>query len=158
MPSMNAAPPKPRLRVPEFDPAAVARAEAGLKALSVKFNDWMAEEVDRLEAAFQNAAQRNFAADALPALFARAHDVKGLAATYEFPLASRIADVICRLLETDARMRAARANRALLQAAVQAIRACLRDDIRTDRHPVGAVLARELEQQTAVALQTLSEE
>lgn len=154
---MSTASPKSRLRVPDFDPAAVARAEAALKVLSAQFNDWMVEEIERLEDALRHAEQHHFEITALAPLLARAHDVKGLAATYEFPLATRLADVVCRLLETEQRQRAARRNRGLLTAAVQAIRACVRDNIRSERDSVGALVAKELDRRAAEAIQDVNE-
>lgn len=150
---MTAAPPgRQKLRVPEFDPAAIARAEAALKTLSVQFKDWMGEEVVRLEAALQTAASKHFSSAGVSELYTRAHDVKGLATTYEYPLAGRLADVICELLETEQRREAAIRHRALLEAAVQAIRACLRDNIRSESHPLGALVAQELERKSRDAL------
>jgi hypothetical protein len=140
------------MRVPEFDPAAVARAEAALEALGSVFPDWMHEEVLRLEDALLTARTGAFAPDSLGGLQARAHDVKGMAATYRYPLASRIADCICRLLATPERCALARANRALLEAAVAAVRACVRENIRDETDRMGAALAKELDARVTEAL------
>lgn len=134
-----------RNKVPAFDADAVARAEAALKSLSNEFGSWMEEEVVKLEAAFAQAKAEKFAAVALDALHTRAHDVKGLGATYEFPLITRLAGALCRLMETPERRGVAGQNAHLLAAAVGAIRASVRDNIRNDQHAIGRVLAAELD-------------
>lgn len=142
-----------RMRVPDFDPAAVARAEAALEALGAAFPDWMQEETARLEEALGVARGGAFAPDSLASLQARAHDVKGMATTYKYPLATRLADCLCRLLATPERRSLASANRKLLEAAVAAIRACVRENVRDEANPMGATLVRELDARVAEALE-----
>jgi hypothetical protein len=76
-------------------------------------------------------------------LYFRAHDLKGLGATYDFPLITRIAASLCRLID-DPETREA-APMFLVDGHIDAIRAAVRDEIRTDTHPVGKVLIAELE-------------
>ena len=124
---------------------AVAKAEAALKELSSNFAQWLGDEVARLEAAraVVNAEGRTPAAT--EALYFRAHDLKGLGATYDYPLIGRIAGSLCRLLdEPDKR---GTASLSLIDAHVDTIRACLRAEIRDASHPTGGVLAAELEAQ-----------
>lgn len=141
--SMTAKP--ARAKVPAFDAQAIARAEAALQALSNEFGTWMEEEVVKLEAAFAHTKGEKFASVSLDALHTRAHDVKGLGATYEFPLITRLAGALCRLLETPERRGLAAQNAHLIGAAVGAIRASIRDNIRNDQHAIGRVLAAELD-------------
>lgn len=76
-------------------------------------------------------------------LYLRAHDLKGLGTTYEFPLITRIGGSLCRLIDDkDKRMQA---PIALIDAHIDAIKAAVRDDIKTDDHPVGKVLVEALE-------------
>ena len=80
-------------------------------------------------------------------LFFRAHDLKGLGGTDQYPLVTRLAGSMCRLLDNaDQRMAA---PLPLLEAHIQAIKAVVRDKIQTDDHPVGKALAEELEGQVA---------
>lgn len=137
--SMTAKP--ARAKVPAFDAQAIARAEAALQALSNEFGTWMEEEVVKLEAAYAQTKSEKFAAVSLDALHTRAHDVKGLGATYEFPLITRLAGALCRLLETPERRGLAVQNAHLIGAAVGAIR----DNIRNDQHAIGRILAAELD-------------
>lgn len=85
-----------------IDPAALARAEAALAALGGDYLTWAANDIDRLRAAV--AALRRAGpgsmeqrTDAARLVFAIAHDVKGQAATFGYPLLSRFAAALCRL-------------------------------------------------------------
>jgi len=69
----------------------IARAEAALKALAGQFAGWMQNELDALEAARARVTREGLADGAGEALYIRAHDLKGLGGTYEFPVVSRIA-------------------------------------------------------------------
>ena len=83
-------------------------------------------------------------------LYMRAHDLKGLGATYEFPLVTRIAASLCKLIDNpDTRTTA---PLYLVDAHIDAIKAAVRDGIKTDEHPVGKVLAEELEAKTSAYL------
>lgn len=131
---------------PVLNADAVAKAEAALKALSANFAQWLTLEIERLEAARAGVHKDGMVPAATEVLYFRAHDLKGLGATYEYPLVGRIAGSLCRLLdEPDKR---AAAPLALIDAHVDAIRACVRDEIRDDSHPVGAALAAALEART----------
>lgn len=122
---------------------AVAAAEAALKSLSSNFAQWLADEVARLEAARTAVRQQGLTPQTAEALYFRAHDLKGLGATYEYPLVGRIAGSLCRLLdEPDKRVQA---PMSLIDAHIDAIRAAVRGEIRDVNHPVGRVLAAELE-------------
>ena len=76
-------------------------------------------------------------------LYAHAHDLKGLGTTYEFPLVTRVAGSLCKLMND-------RDHRpflplALIDAHIDAIRAIVREDMRPSDHPVGTALASDLE-------------
>lgn len=82
-----------------IDPEALARAEAALAALGGDYLTWAANDIDRLRAAVATlrragAEQRP---DAARLVFAIAHDVKGQAATFGYPLLSRFGAALCRL-------------------------------------------------------------
>lgn len=126
-----------------IDMAAIAKAEAALKSLSGNFSQWLNDEIVKLEAARQEVRAAGLNALTVEALYLRAHDLKGLGATYEFPLITRLAGSLCKLIdEPDSRLSA---PMFLVDAHIDAIKACVRDDIRTDTHPVGKILAVELE-------------
>jgi chemotaxis protein histidine kinase CheA len=122
---------------------AVAKAEAALKALSANFAQWLADEIARLEAARLTLRQNGPTPQAMEALYLRAHDLKGLGATYEYPLVGRIAGSLCRLLDDPIKREVP--SMSLIDAHIDAIRAAVRDEIREADHPIGRVLAAELE-------------
>jgi hypothetical protein len=126
-----------------IDMAAIAKAEAALASLSGNFAQWMQEELQKLEAARQTIRVDGMTAQSAEGLYFRAHDLKGLGATYDFPLITRIAASLCRLID-DPETREA-APMFLVDGHIDAIRAAVRDEIRTDTHPVGKVLIAELE-------------
>jgi hypothetical protein len=131
-------------RLPTIDPSAIAKAEAALKGLAAQFGEWLRDEVAKLDAAHSVLKAEGPTQAAMDGVYARGHDLKGLGTTYEFPLVTRIAGSLCKLLgEGDARTRA---PVALVSAHIDAIRACVRDNIRTSENPVGGALAEQLEQ------------
>ena len=126
-----------------LDMSAVAKAEAALKSLSGSFVEWLGEEIAKLDAARVVTRTEGIEGQAGEALYICAHDLKGLGGTYEFPLITRLAGSLCRLLE-DAHVRSI-APAPLIDAHIDAIRAALRDNIRTDDDPTVKALAASLE-------------
>ena len=133
------------LKKPVFDTDAVARAEGALQALSGSFELWLNEEITKVQAARAAADDAGWTPSALAPLCMAAHDLKGLGATYECPLATQIAASLCRLIETDDGKHQARRDPSLARAHVDALRAIVRDGVKSDEHPVGRALLRELE-------------
>lgn len=130
-------------RLGAFDPAAIAKAEAALKSLSGNFAQWLQDEVAKLEAARETMRVEGATPQTLESLYMRAHDLKGLGTTYGYPLITRIAASLCKL--TDDAEKRSRAPMPLIDAHIEAIRAAVRDEIKTDEHPAGRQLAEELE-------------
>jgi HPt (histidine-containing phosphotransfer) domain-containing protein len=83
----------------EGDEDPVARADAALKQLSSEFGTWMLAECDRLEAARQKVAAQGLDEKTYDELFRAAHDIRGEAATFGYPILAGPADSLCRLLE-----------------------------------------------------------
>ncbi|MDZ4370441.1 MAG: Hpt domain-containing protein [Phenylobacterium sp.] len=130
-------------RLGAIDPAAIAKAEAALKSLSGNFVQWLNDEIGKLEAARQTIRTDGVTAENMESLYLRAHDLKGLGATYGFPLITRIAGLLCRLIDDKATRLATPMG--LIDAHIDAIKAAARDDIKTEEHPVGKILVQELE-------------
>lgn len=128
-----------------IDAAAVARAEEALKTLSSQFGQWLQDEMVKLEAAENAIRSEGYNAQTAEALYFRAHDLKGLGTTYEYPLVTRVAGSLCRLMD-DAEHRL-NAPWPLIEAHISAIRAIVRDKIQAEDHPVGRELAEALEAQ-----------
>jgi hypothetical protein len=126
-----------------LDPSAIAKAEAALKSLSGNFTQWLQDEVVKLENARQRVKAEGMTAETMEFLYLRAHDLKGLGTTYEYPLITRIGASLCKLIDDkDKRLTA---PMALIDAHIDGIRAAVRDEVKTDDHPVGRVLITELE-------------
>jgi hypothetical protein len=126
-----------------IDPAAIARAEAALQSLSGNFGQWLQDEIAKLDAARQHVRAVGITDVSIEPLYLRAHDLKGLGATYGYPLIGRIAASLCRLIDDKTKREAAPMG--LIDAHIDGIKAALRDSIKTAEHPVGRVLVEELE-------------
>lgn len=130
-----------------IDASAIARAEAALQAMSAQFGQWLDDELVKLDAAQSAIRTKGLTPETGEYLYCRAHDLKGLGTTYQYPLVTRLAGSLCRLLD-DADKRMA-APMTLVDAHVDAIKAVVRDKIQTDEHPTGRVLAETLESRVA---------
>jgi len=137
------------LKKPLFDEDAIARADNTLKAMSESMEHWLEADVERLQATRMSAERADWTMRSLEALNIAAHDLKGMGATYGFPLATQLAASLCRLIETDAGKLLAQRDPALVRAHVDALRAAVRDRIRDDQHPLGRALVQTLEAQVA---------
>lgn len=130
-----------------IDAQAIERAEAALAAMSAQFGQWLQDEITKLEKAQSDLQTLGYTAATTEALYFRAHDLKGLGATYQYPLVSRLAGSLCKLLDEPSRRLVA--PPVLVDAHIDAIRAVVRDEIKTDEHPTGKALAEALEARVA---------
>jgi hypothetical protein len=137
------------LKQPVFDEGAVARADKALEAMSGAFQQWLDADIAKLQDARSKAECAQWSDAALDALWRCSHDLKGLGATYGYPLITQIAASLCRLIETDAGKRAARSNPPLVCGHVDGMRAAVRDRIASTDQPVGKALLSALEAQVA---------
>ncbi len=126
---------------------AIAKAEEALKAMSAQFGQWLQDEITKLEAAQAAIRTQGLNITTAEGLYFRAHDLKGLGSTYQYPLVTRLAGSLCKLLDDPARRADAPVH--LLDAHIDAIRAVVRDQIQTDEHPTGRILAEALEAEVA---------
>jgi hypothetical protein len=134
-------------RLGVLDPAAIAKAEAALKSLSGNFDQWLQDEIVKLEASRQQVQAEGMTAESMETLYLRSHDLKGLGTTYGFPLITRIAGSLCRLI--DEKEKRSQAPMPLIDAHIGAIKAAVREDMRADDHPIGRVVVQELEARVA---------
>jgi hypothetical protein len=132
-----------RLGAGGFDPDAVARAEAALKKLSANFAVWLADEIAKLKAARAAIDTGGVTNATVETLYMRAHDLKGLGGTYEYPIITRIAGSLCRIVEDPARRCEAPLD--LIDAHIAAIEAVVAAEIRTDADPKGRAMVEALE-------------
>jgi hypothetical protein len=136
-------------RLGAMDSAAIARAEAALSALSGEFQGWIEDELERLEAA-RAAVEANYTEATLSQLRMRAHDMKGLGTTYKYPIVTRIADSLCKLLDSPRGIMSA--PQSLINGHLDGLRAAIRQKIQAEDHPIGLALAVELERLVALEL------
>lgn len=76
------------------------RADKALEALSTNYTDWMLNEVKRLSESFEVFDSGPRDVEAYKALFFVAHDVRGQAMQFGYPLAGQIAGGLCELLQS----------------------------------------------------------
>jgi hypothetical protein len=130
-------------RLGGIDPAAIAKAEAALKSLSGNFAAWLQDEINKLDAARTRVRSEGLNTETAENLYLRAHDLKGLGATYEYPLVTRIAGSLCKMIDDPATR--LDAPMFIVDAHIDAIKAAVRNQIQSDDHPMGKAIVEELE-------------
>jgi hypothetical protein len=123
-------------------PAEIARlladAENALGALRGEFGRWLDSEGERLGYLLEDFRAEPTRA-CLDLLYRALHDLRGNAPTFGNPLAARIADAGCKLIDS-----AGMVPEAILSAHVQAIQAVIREKATEANHPVGGLILAEL--------------
>lgn len=132
--------------MPALDQRAIAKAEAALEKMSDQFAEWIKEELARLLEAWAAYERTPGSPAAKNELHRRAHDLKGLAPTYGYPLVGRFCATLCKL--TGDEHGDISAPDRLLKAHVDAVKAAVTGKIKGLDHPVGLALTAELEAQT----------
>ncbi len=132
--------------MPALDQRAIAKAEAALQKMSGQFGDWINEELNHLLAAWAAYEKASGSPATKNELHRRAHDLKGLAPTYGYPLVGRICATLCKL--TGDEYGDISAPLILLKAHVDAVKAAVHGKLMGADHPVGLALIAELEAQT----------
>jgi chemotaxis protein histidine kinase CheA len=133
-----------------LDASAIQRAEAAIDELKVEFADWIIEDVNRLIET-RDAYEGQMNNDRLGNLYRAAHDLKGQATTFDFPLVARVASSLCKL--TDDASTGIELPFALIDAHVDAIKVIVRDGIKDPTNQVASILAVELERQVGAFLE-----
>jgi chemotaxis protein histidine kinase CheA len=124
-----------------IDRAAVARAEKAFTALKSEFSTWMEDDVARLLSA-RNHLDATRTEKARDALFRASHDLKGQGTTFGYPLITRMAASLCRMIEDRA---PADLPLALIDAHVNAIHIVMRDRMKDGANATATALVQELE-------------
>lgn len=130
-----------------IDANAIAKAEEALKAMSAQFGQWLQDEIVKLDKAQSDIRAQGYNTQTAENLYFRAHDLKGLGTTYQYPLVTRLAGSLCKMMDDPAKRMAAPLM--LIDAHIDAIKAVVRDQIQTDDHPTGKILAETLEAKVA---------
>lgn len=130
--------------LPAVDAQAIARAQAALEELSGEFGGWIREEIAKMDAALGPVQADGWGGADGDTFYRHVHDLKGLGATYGYPLVTRIATSLCDLIR-DKETRA-KAPMSIVAAHVSAIKAAVRDGVAPD-DPTATALADALEAQ-----------
>jgi chemotaxis protein histidine kinase CheA len=120
----------------------VARADAALAQLSSDFSAWMNEECERLDSARQKVREAGLSKHNQRELFIAAHDVKGDASTFGYPLVVPAADSLCRLLDLAPDTK--RIPITIIDQHVDAVRAIYREYARDDINQIAEALTSKL--------------
>ena len=126
-----------------IDAGAIAKAEQALQAMSSQFGQWLQDELEKLDSARAGIRDSGYNTATAEVLYFRAHDLQGLGSTYQYPLVTRLAGSLCKMMDDPAKRMAA--PMVLIDAHIDAIKAVVRDEIKTDDHPTGKMLAETLE-------------
>jgi len=130
-----------------IDAVAIAKAEEALKQMSAQFGQWLQDEIVKLDKAQTDIREKGYTPETAEYLYFRAHDLKGLGTTYQYPLVTRLAASLCKMMDDGEKRMKAPVR--LIDAHIDAIKAVVRDEIQTEHHPVGRVLADTLEAQVS---------
>jgi len=127
--------------VSTVDPEALKRAEAALAALEHRYIEWAEADCARLAAAWAAwSSDPDYDGAGLRRLFAVAHDMKGQAATFGYPLVGELGNRLCRLAEAGADGGLDPDQRARLAALIGAIGRVVRERLSGDGGADGAAL------------------
>ncbi len=81
--------------------AVVKGAEQALEDLQDSFEEWLQEDLSKLMAALEQAQRPQEASEAIEQILDISHNLKGQAATFDFPLLTLVADSLCRLIRAN---------------------------------------------------------
>ena len=136
-----------------LDAKLLQRAEKAMDNLRQEFSGWLTKDIEALYAASAVFAAAP-TADNAAALFRSAHDLKGQATTFEYPLVARVASSLAKLMDgmtvwQDAPL-------PLVAAHVDAIHVIHRDKIKDISNLIALTLAEELEARVTLTLERAS--
>jgi hypothetical protein len=123
--------------------AAVRTAEAAVKDMAGEFAKWLAQDVAKLDAAYERLKADGLNAETIGQLYMRAHDLKSLGGTCDYPVVTRLAGSLCELIDDEERP--VEAQIGLVGDHIDAIRVLVANGVRTEAEPLGRQLIEELE-------------
>jgi chemotaxis protein histidine kinase CheA len=132
-----------------IDMAAIKRGEAAMEVLKAEFKDWLAVDVAKLGTCRDAFAQAP-TAETREDLFRVAHDLKGQAETFEYPMIARVAGSLAKL--TDVTNRHRELPIGLIDAHVTAVRVIFRDKVQSATDQTATMLSEELEARVTEAM------
>jgi chemotaxis protein histidine kinase CheA len=132
-----------------LDMAAIKRAETAMDVIRSEFSAWAASDVEKLMAARARYAKTPDA-PSRAALLRAAHDMKGQAATFNYPMIARVSGSLSKLIGELAADKALPLG--LVDAHVNAIHVIYRDKVMDETNKLAVALTKELETLVAEAL------
>jgi chemotaxis protein histidine kinase CheA len=132
-----------------LDMAAIKRAETAMDVIKSEFSAWAAADVEKLMAARARYAKTPDA-PSRAALLRAAHDMKGQAATFNYPMIARVSGSLSKLIGELAADKALPLG--LVDAHVNAIHVIYRDKVMDETNKLAVALTKELETLVAEAL------
>ena len=118
----------------------IARADRALAALAPSFTEWMLSETKRLVDSYEAFEAGPREEEDVKAMFMVAHDIRGQALQFGYPIASHLAAGLCDLLQEGMRD----VPLVILRRYVEAIGSVVRFGVRDEGNEVALALAREL--------------
>lgn len=123
-------------------------ADTAVEELAENYPQRAGEKVSELDRAFEALPVSGDARDAIEALFDIAHDIRGEGGTFGFPLATAIADNLCKTLED--KSQASEPMRAAVHVHIGSLKLVLSEPIKGDGGDRGAELLDGLKKVSAV--------
>lgn len=123
------------------DEMSIAAADAAMKDLSADFQNWMGDEVNRLIAAFEVFRDSDSSKRDVSMLFRAAHDIRGQASVFGYPIAAEIAGSLSKLLD---KIEPDYLPLQLIAHHVDAVKAIYRNNIRDYANPVATQIIHNL--------------
>jgi chemotaxis protein histidine kinase CheA len=123
------------------DEMSVAAADAAMKDLSGDFQNWMGDEVNRLIAAFEVFRDAAPNERDIGPLFRAAHDIRGQADVFGYPIAGEIAGSLSKLLD---KIEPDYLPIQLIAHHVDSVKAIYRNNIRDYANPVAVQIIHNL--------------
>lgn len=129
--------------LPGLDAASLARAEAALAGLSEDYLRWAEADATALAACLADlAAAPDRSAECMARLFRVAHDMKGQAGTFGYPLVTTVAARLCRLVAATSHPDGPALDH--ITAHVEALAAIIADRLAGDGGEAGRAILRRL--------------
>ena len=123
------------------DEMSIAAADAAMKDLSGDFQNWMGDEVNRLIAAYENFRDAAPNQRDVGPIFRAAHDIRGQAGVFGYPIAAEIAGSLSKLLD---KIEPDYLPIQLISHHVDSVKAIYRNNIRDYANPVATQIIHNL--------------
>jgi hypothetical protein len=81
------------------DDAALVRAEQVITDLSDSYVDWAREDLNKIQASFDELKSSNGGKEPLNTVFQISHDIKGQGGSFDYELMTIVGDMLCRYVD-----------------------------------------------------------